>query len=126
MSSNILKHFDLDWITKQPVVLEKIKSQVERDFRSFGLVLPFTAEASLSIRILHDELSGQLHQIMQSRPGILQGLYYHIDLEEKAVREIAAYAGDPAPYISELIIQREMLKVLSKIYYSGDKRFLKE
>lgn len=126
MSNNILKHFDLDWITQQPVVLDKIRAQVDRDFRSFGLDLSFTAEASVNIQKLQDELSGQLHKIMQSRPEMLQGLYYHIDLDEKAVREIAAYAGNPAPFITELIIQREMLKVLSKIYYSGDKRFLKE
>ncbi len=126
MSEGILKHFDLDWITRQPVILEKIQEQIVRDFRSFGLKLSFSAEASLSSMQLHEELSGQLHQIIQDRPEILQGLYYHIDLEEKSVREIAHYAGEPAPYIAELIEHREILKVLSKIYYSGDKRFLKE
>jgi hypothetical protein len=110
---------ELQKATQKEDLILAAANQVIKDFAEFGLEVHFSGNSAS----FYEELSAQLevhvqHLISENYSGFM-GLLYRIDIGSK---EIAQYEEDMKgfPYariITELIIHREIKKVLYRAYY---------
>ncbi len=123
MTLPVFSKDELQQATQKADLIQAAANQIIKDFAEFGLEVQFSG-ATVSF---YEELSAQLEvhvqQLISENYSGFMGLLYRIDIGQK---EIAQYEQDMNgfPYariITELIIHREIKKVLFRAYFR-DKR----
>ena len=97
-------------------LLELTLRQLEKDFNEIGEQLTFSYE-KISFENLVASLKNQLIAIENKRPGILNQLFYRIDLPEKKIKAVRDGNADFYFSAAELILKRELQKVVIREYY---------
>lgn len=109
---------DLSVYKNQQDFLFKTIEQLEKDFASEG----FSIQIKKS-NISYDELFHQTMPVIENLLNKdifkLQQLIYRIDLPEKAYTDIIKKSPEPASELTQLIIQRELLKVVIRHHFSS-------
>lgn len=123
MTLPVFSKDELQKATQKAELITAAAHQIIKDFAEFGLRVHFSGETSS----FYEELSAQLevhvqHLLSENYSGFM-GLLYRIDIGSK---EIAQYEQDMKgfPYariITELIIHREIKKVLFRAYFNKNK-----
>jgi hypothetical protein len=123
MTLPVFSKDELQKATQKADLIEATAHQIIKDFAEFGMEVRFSGETTS----FYEELSAQLevhvrHLLSENYSGFM-GLLYRIDIGEK---EIAQYEQDMKgfPYariITELIIHREIKKVLFRTYFKEQK-----
>lgn len=106
------------------LLLEKTLAQVEKDFLSSGIELQLYHE-NISFESTCRLLQQKLEEMLRAQAGALNNLLYRIDLPESKVRSLQLIENEK-PFellLAELIIKRELQKVVIREYY---KRNLKD
>lgn len=109
---------DLSLYKDKPDFVIKTAAQLEKDFSGEGYSLNFT-ETALSYEKLYEVVFPIIDKLLNTQPYKLQQLIYRIDLPEKAYSETMQKSSEPASELTQLIIQRELLKVVIRQHYSG-------
>lgn len=98
--------------------LLKTIEQLEKDLSSEGFFIRIKRRNISYEDIIHQTLP-IVEKLLNKDIFKLQQLIYRIDLPEKAYTDIIKKSTEPASELTQLIIQRELLKVVIRHYYSS-------
>jgi len=107
---------DLSPYLTQIAILEKTAAQIQKDFGDYPIV--FTGNTNTA----YDELFSQVYPIInfmwEKQQQNLWNILYQIDLDEKKVLHTLYSADEPLKVLTDMILKRELKKVLIRLYYS--------
>jgi hypothetical protein len=105
---------------EKPDLFEKFKHQMHRDFELSGLSEYSPNISSNHLNLVYDQLLNSVLQIERNSSNGLTTLLYRIDINEHQINTAAhQYPAMPLHHIIvELIIKRELQKVVLKEQYS--------
>ncbi len=93
--------------------------QVIKDFSLFGLQIEFPEDIQYAYTHLYPQLVNEVSVLLDRSNTKLLSILYQIDIPEKVIRNAAESMPDKAlaEVITELILNRELKKVLTRIYF---------
>lgn len=99
-------------------IIRQVVAQLDKDLNDLRLEVEFTGKGTP-----YDELSAQLKPIiawlLEKYPEKLFALFYRIDIPEGRVRQLLLHAEDPVQAYTDLILDRELQKVIIRNFYSA-------
>lgn len=99
-------------------IIRETAGQVIKDFAAFGMEIRFPADLRYAYDELFDQLSEYMGHLLHSETEKLSALLYHIDLDEsKFTDENGSSYEHEHERLSDLILNREFLKVLTRHYF---------
>jgi hypothetical protein len=111
--------FDIEPFKAEQEVIRLTVAQIKKDFGMFGLDVDFPVNMEMVYHDLSMELEYHISALLARNVQKLSALLYQIDLNEKSI--ITAWETHPeythAQVITELVIYRELKKVLFRNYY---------
>jgi hypothetical protein len=108
---------DLDKYHDNLEIVNLTAKQISKDFAMFGMEITFSGNTTFAYPELMDQLAQHLQFLLQNNQERLFALMYQIDIEQKSVGECLRVHENPAAALADLIIRREMLKVLTVRYF---------
>jgi len=117
-----LESFDIELYKTKTEVIRQTVEQVKKDFTMFGMDLEFSGNTDMAYEEMFFQLSSQVSQLLEIDPHRLSALLYQVDLGENKVIESSALHPEWSlpEVISELVIHRELKKVLIRNYYQNN------
>jgi hypothetical protein len=117
-----LESFDIELYKTKTEIIRQTVEQVKKDFTMFGMDLEFTGNTDLAYEEMFFQLSVQVSRLLEVDPHRLSSLLYQVDLGENKVIESSALHPEWSlpEVISELVIHRELKKVLIRNYYKNN------
>jgi len=108
----------LDKAEDSKKLLAQTQRQIEKDFSTFSVGIPFDEEETLDS--LFQKLKAALEQLTEENRAKLSQILYRIDLSEAHLGAILTGAEGPDIHgqLAFQIIQREMKKVILRARYS--------
>ena len=103
-------------------LLEKVVEQVKKDFNCFSYEITFTGnENSTPYQELYKQILPLIDELLNDDYPKLMAMLYRIDIDEEFLnRELKATAhADTDEVITDLILKRELQKVIIRETYSG-------
>jgi hypothetical protein len=111
--------FDIEPFKAEQEVIRLTIAQIQKDFGMFGIDVDFPVDMEMVYHDLFRELEYHISDLLSRNVQKVAALLYQIDLDEKTI--LAAWEAHPdfthAQVITELIIYRELKKVLFRNYY---------
>lgn len=103
-------------------LLEKVVQQIQKDFNWFSFTIVFEGQAEVSAyQQLFDQILPLVEEMLNDNYTKLLSLLYRIDIDEaflnKRLKEVAH--ADTDEVIADLIIKRELQKVIIREAYSA-------
>lgn len=100
-------------------IIRQVAAQIEKDFSQFGLEVQFSGEVNNAYDELFAQLREHLVWLLDRDYHRLVLLLYQIDLSEKQIINAENKYPDVAKseLLAELIILRELKKVLTRNYF---------
>lgn len=100
-------------------IIRQVAAQIEKDFSQFGLEVQFSGKVSNAYDELFSQLREHLVWLLDRDYHRLVLLLYQIDLSEKQIINAENKYPDVAKseLLAELIILRELKKVLTRNYF---------
>lgn len=117
-------HQNLEQYHSNTEIVHATARQISKDFAMFGMEISFSGNTSLAYIELMDQLTGHLHKLLQYDHEKLFALMYQIDISQVSISECLRSHSNPAHSIADLIIRREMMKVLTVRYFKQQKNKL--
>ena len=97
--------------------LRDMSEQAVKDFDRFGYDLIFNADLPVSFENYKMQLAVQLKGWCKNQFDRIPSLLYHIDLPEHLLP--AGYGCKDTEQLADLVLQRELIKVILRKHYSG-------
>ncbi|MGQ1946332.1 hypothetical protein ACT3CD_04425 [Geofilum sp. OHC36d9] len=118
MSIPVFTREELAQATRRDELIRATAAQIIKDFNSFNIELSFSGNADRFYDELVVQMEQQVDRLLQQNNALFMGLLYRIDISE---RDILLYESEMkdcsfARVITELIIHREIKKVLYREY----------
>ena len=109
---------NFDAISK-PDIFTAFKDQIKKDFEMCALNSDFILSLDANYGMLLQTLAKEIEGIMKNYSTKLSELLYRIDISEQQVKKLSKEKADPhlADIVAELIIKRELQKVVLKEMY---------
>ena len=100
-------------------IIRQVAAQVEKDFYQFGFEISFSGDAASAYFELFEQITEHVAYMLSQDYHRLILLLYQIDLSEKEIlmTELEYPNVDKHELLTELIIQRELKKVLIRNYF---------
>ncbi|WP_430810761.1 MULTISPECIES: hypothetical protein [unclassified Carboxylicivirga] len=102
-------------------LIRKTAAQIIKDFAEFGFEVSFSGEVAGFYDEVFQQMKGHVAEIMTQHYSRFLNFLYRIDVTEAQVAVYQREMGD-APYedaLTELIIHREMKKVMIREYFKA-------
>lgn len=101
--------------------VKETAEQIIKDFALFGMDISFSGNVITAYDELFKQLEAHVSYLLTNNHDKLLALLYQIDLSEKKLREELSSDSmlSEIQQIAELIIQRELLKVLTRHYFKS-------
>lgn len=96
--------------------LRAMADQAVRDFERFGYDIVFNPDLPVSFENFRLQLAVQWANWCKREPDRIPSLLYHIDLPEHLLP--AGYGCKDPERMADLILQRELIKVILRKHYS--------
>lgn len=120
MSLPGLSKSDLENYRNESELIRLTAEQVIKDFALFGLNITFSGDTINAYNELFDQLDSILVELLNSDYRRLLSLLYHIDISEKELSQnLATHNYNHSAVITEMILERELKKVIIKKFYRG-------
>jgi predicted hydrocarbon binding protein len=111
--------FDIEPFKAQEMVIRQTVAQIKKDFNMFGMDVEFP----LDLRMVYDDLvkhvNDNIETLLYRNLQKLSSLLYQVDINESEI--LKAWEEHPeytkSQVITELLIYRELKKVLFRNYY---------
>jgi hypothetical protein len=118
----VLETFDIELYKTKTEVIRQTVEQVIKDFTMFGMDVEFTGNADKAYNELFHQLTGHVSHLLETDPHRLSALLYQVDLGENKIIESSALHPEwtLSEVITELVIHRELKKVLIRNYYKNN------
>ena len=103
-------------------LLEEVVVQINKDFRLQGFDVEFSGEGETAYQKLTDQLKTVIEYMLENQTEKFWNLIYGIDLSERKVRQILFGKEeniDAIQELTDLILKRELQKVVIRLHYSG-------
>jgi hypothetical protein len=101
-------------------IVKETALQVIKDFAMFGMEIRFPENINLAYDELYEQLTAQIEELMKRDPEKLSSLLYQIDLDEQKVKNPEIEVFHEHEWMSQLILEREFLKVLTRHYFKNN------
>ena len=110
---------DINTGISKPDLFEKFKQQLKKDFEGSGLDGDFALELIADYASIHSKLTLEIEKVNKLAVSKLTGLLYRIDVNETQIRKLSNErpGSNMNEIISELIIKRELQKIIIKEHY---------
>lgn len=117
-----MPEFDLDLYKTRSEVIRQTVEQVKKDFGMFGMEVQFTGHTDLAYNEMFSQLSEHIFRLMTADTSRLAALLYQVDLSEAKIAEaeILHPGWSRSEIITELVIHRELKKVLLRNYFKNN------
>jgi hypothetical protein len=106
----------LEKAKRKEEIIRLAAEQVVRDFERFGLDVSFSGMASEAYEELFDQLKIHIQKLMETESGKLEALLYQIDVNQKKASRVIG-SMQASEELTEMILERELLKVLTRLYF---------
>ena len=115
--------FEIEQYKGRTEIIRQTAEQIIRDFGRFGIEITFSGNTDMAYLELFHQLDRNIASLIENDFGRLYALLYQIDLNESSIiskkREFPQYAD--SEILTELIIHRELKKVLTRNYFKAQK-----
>jgi len=103
-------------------LLEKVVNQIKKDFDWFSFEIKFTGEQESAYMELFQQILPLVDELLNDDYPKLMSLLYRIDIDDDMLdRKLKEYGQiDTHELITDLIIKRELQKVIIREIYSGN------
>lgn len=122
-------------------IIQMTADQLIKDMGDFSIPIQFKARLNKSFgqgdketpyRELFDQVEPVIYTLEMMQPEKLKSLLYRIDISENEIKKHISSANpnsvntktDLSSFITDLILQRELQKVLTRIYFSSPERLV--
>ncbi|PKQ62727.1 hypothetical protein BZG02_10975 [Labilibaculum filiforme] len=114
-----LKNLSIEPYRNREEVIRQVAAQIEKDFDQFGLEVKFSGEIHNAYEELFNQLNEHIAYLLDRDYHRLVLLLYQIDVNEKQIiRTELDFPDVPkSELLTELIILRELKKVLIRNYF---------
>ncbi|WP_461630916.1 hypothetical protein [Labilibaculum euxinus] len=114
-----LKNLSIEPYRNREEVIRQVAAQIEKDFDQFGLEVKFSGEIHNAYEELFSQLNEHLTYLLDRDYHRLILLLYQIDVSEKQIIKTELNFSDvpKSELLTELIILRELKKVLIRNYF---------
>lgn len=103
-------------------IVSQTAHQIIKDFGLFGLQITFTGNIPDAYNELHSQLTAHLDSLTLNTDERLFALLYHIDVDERFFKSETTFVVESESvnsYLADLIIKRELTKVVLRIHFSN-------
>ena len=117
-----MESFDIELYKTKTEVVRQTVDQVKKDFTMFGMDVEFTGDTDMAYNEMFLQLSAYVSHMLEIDPHRLSALLYQVDLGENKIMESSTLHPEWSlpEVITELIIHRELKKVLMRNYYKNN------
>lgn len=102
------------------IVMETAE-QVKKDLGLFSIEIHISGRPESAYEELHTQLMPAVSDMLQRDPGLFRELLYRIDVDEHKLARMLSLSGNDAmseaSVYTELIIEREFRKVITRHYF---------
>lgn len=116
MKFNLVPISEIEKARLDRQIIQETAAQVMKDFARFGMDIRFPETLEYAYDSLFEQLKIKLAGLLQRDPEKLSSLLYHIDLDERKMRKSIADGLNEHERLSEMILEREFIKVLTRHY----------
>ncbi len=117
MKFNLLPTSEIEKFRLNEHIIRDTALQVIKDFASFGMDVSFPGDLNYAYESLFQQLKLIIADLLEREPEKLSALLYQIDLDESKLRNEPPLFAE-SEFISEMVLEREFLKVLTRHYFS--------
>jgi hypothetical protein len=112
---------DLSSYFNRPDLIKDTASQIIKDFDMFGMEVRFSGNAYNAYEELFDQIEPHIKKLIDSNRSKFMGILYRIDLnDEQVTKAVRENSSEPfSAIITDLIIKRELQKVVIRHHYKG-------
>ncbi len=115
--------FDIEPFKAEELVIRQTVKQIQKDFSMFGMDIDFPINFSMIYKDLVKHIDSHIETLMYTNVQKLSALLYQVDIGEKEITD--AWEKHPeytrSSVITELLIYRELKKVIFRNYYKNYK-----
>ncbi len=110
---------DLNTGISKPDLFEKFKIQLKKDFEICGLDTEFISNLIPDYDLIFNLLNIEIEKINRSSSNKLNSLLYRVDISEQQIKKAFTANSNVTlnEIITELIIKRELQKIIIKEHY---------
>jgi len=121
MKQSLIKSEDLEKAKTNEQFIIETAHQIIKDFGLFGIEISFSGKSITAYEELFRQLEEKLNILLINDYQKLLSLLYQIDLSEKILNagNLPVVHDSEAAFITDLIIQRELIKVLTRHYFKN-------
>ena len=102
------------------LIVRMTAEQVIKDFGQFGMDILLPSNLHMAYNELFDQLAPNIHRLMDEDQTRFYSLLYRIDVNESAIHKGSLEMTNLPVYdvVTHLILERELKKVLTRMYFS--------
>ena len=119
MKYNLIPASEIEKLRMNDQIIRDTALQVIKDFAGFGMDVSFPPNIHLAYESLFNQLKIIIAGLLEKEPDKLSALLYQIDLDENRLKKEPELFTE-YEFISELILEREFLKVLTRYYFKNN------
>lgn len=117
MSFSLIPKEEIEKSKLNEQIVKETALQVIKDFALFGMEITFPDNIHMAYDELFSQLTIYVEDLMKRDPEKLASLLYQIDLDEKKMKEADVEPFHEHEWISDMILEREFMKVLTRNYF---------
>jgi hypothetical protein len=113
-------------------IIQMTADQLIKDMGDFSIPIQFKGDKETPYCELFDQVEPVIYTLEMMQPEKLKALLYRIDISENKIKNHISSAKpdsdntktDLSSFITDLVLQRELQKVLTRIYFSSPERLV--
>ena len=112
---------DLTPFQKRMDIIRQTAEQTIKDFDAFGYEISFSNDPEKAYQELQNQILPLIDQLITKNYKKLMSILYRIDVREDLINE-CVLQSDPSQFakiITELVLERELKKVIIRNYYKN-------
>lgn len=118
MGKELINPVELTIYQKELDIIKSTAAQIIKDFEIHNEEISFSGKSDTAYGELCDQIEPIIKKLLSNNVSRFHSLLYRIDVDEEKVKAALTAADSPTTKITKLIIERELLKVVTREYFS--------